>query len=33
MNTLEDYILDALEVVSPWDLPDDQSYIETNRQG
>ena len=32
MNTPEDYILDALEVVSSWDLPDDQSYIDAAKQ-
>lgn len=32
MNAPEDYILDALEIVSAWDLPDDQSYIEAANQ-
>ena len=32
MNTPEDYILDALEIVSAWDLPDDQSYMDAANQ-
>jgi len=32
MNTPEDYILDALEMVSAWDLPDDESYINAANQ-
>jgi len=32
MNTPQDYILDALEMVSAWDLPDDESYINAANQ-
>ena len=32
MNTPEDYILDALEIVSTWDLPDEQSVVNAANQ-
>ena len=32
MNTPEDYILDALEMVSAWDLPDEEAYINAANQ-
>jgi hypothetical protein len=32
MNTPEDYILEALEIVSTWDLPDDESVIQAANQ-
>jgi len=32
MNTPQDYILDALEIVSAWDLPDDESYANAANQ-
>ncbi len=32
MNTPEDYLLDALEIVTLWDLPDDDLAEATNAQ-
>ena len=32
MNTPEDYIFDALEIVSAWDLPDDDIAEAANAQ-
>ena len=32
MNTPEDYLLDALEIVSAWGLPDDDIADATNAQ-
>ena len=32
MNEYSAYLLDALEIVSAWDLPDDQSYIDAANQ-
>ena len=32
MNTPEDYIFDALEIVSAWDLPDDDIADAANAQ-
>ena len=32
MNTPEDYILDALEIVSAWDLPDENIADAANQQ-
>ena len=32
MNTPEDYLLDALEIVSSWDLPDEDIAEAANQQ-
>ena len=32
MTSPENYLFDALEIVSAWDLPDDEAYIDAANQ-
>ena len=32
MNIPEDYILEAIEIVSTWDMPDEESFINAANQ-